>query len=275
MKRWLGILSGLICCALCSFSVRADMIWEPQDSFYERHEKECEYVNRQFTANGPDGMVIVYKSPELPEIVDTWENGHRVSIIFTYRDSDGILWGIYDDYRGKCGWVPMDYMSVVYDDISFRDEYEGEIEIRKGQLDDKYLGTEVYFWSYPGGDAYILMKLSEYTPEYGETFVDEEGNVWGGVGYYYGIKNNWICIDKPDASFQELYPEGGPRRGRGSDSGEEEWGSGTKTDGDRIVPKGDSRAMTVTLAMVALVVSVTAVLLRILKGRGERKGLEK
>ena len=31
MKRWLGILSGLICCALCSFSVRADMIWEPQE----------------------------------------------------------------------------------------------------------------------------------------------------------------------------------------------------------------------------------------------------
>lgn len=274
MKRWLGVLSGIICCMLCTFSVRADMIWEPDDSFYEKHASECNYVNRQFTANGPDGIVIVYKSPQLAEVVDTWENGHRVSIVFTYKDGGGTLWGIYDDYRGNCGWVPMDYMEVVYDDISFSQEYGSKIRRQEGRLEDKYLETEVFFWTYPGGDSYISLTLSEYTPQYRETFVDEEGSVWGKIGYYYGIKNHWVCIDKPEASFEELYPEGGPQRGEKADSRKEERGTGMREDGERIAPKGDGRAMTAALAMVALVVSVTAVLLKILSRRRDGEGSE-
>lgn len=289
MKKWLCILSGMICCALCPLSVRADVIWEPEDSFYDEHASECHHVNRLFTANGPDGIVIVYKSPEIPEVVDTWENGRKVSILFTYEDGDGILWGVYDNYKGKCGWVPMDYMEVVYDSISFREEYASEILKQNGQIDDKYIGAEVFFWSYPGGDIYISQTLSDHTPEYHATFVDEDGNLWGNIGYYYGIRDRWICIARPDADYEELYPEGGPRRGdsayakqeQGSGSEDAEQGRGLEREigpeeavQERIVPKKDRKAMTAALAMVALAVSVSAVLLKIWSGKKERDGSE-
>ena len=278
MKKLLYVLGSIVWCLLWSFPARADVIWEPEDSFYASHAGECTYVNRQFTANGPDGTVIVYKSPVLAEVVDTWENGHRVSITHVYRGSDGIEWGIYDDYKGKCGWVPMDYMKVVYDGISFEEEYKTEIQDKKGELDSKYLDTDIYFWDYPGSDAFIQITARDHMPQYNEVFTDESGYTWGNVGYYYGVKNYWVCIEKPGADYAGLYPEGGPKRGetdddlakdqkRGQmDSSGEPIGEGAGT--DRIVPKKDGRTMAVTLAMVAAVVSVAAVLLWLLnKGK--------
>lgn len=285
MKKMICVLAGFMCYVLCAFSVRADVIWEPQDAFYEKHASECDYVNRCFTANGPDGVVIVYKSPEIPEVVDTWENGYQVSISHTYKDGDGVLWGIYDNYKGKCGWVPMDYMELVYDSISFMEEYKTEIQAQEGEIAGEYLDTEVYFWEYPGAEVYTLVTAQGNMPEYRGMFIDENGNRWGHVGYYYGVKDSWICVDKPGASYEELYPEGAPQRGEGPASSEEDRkspqdssdpGTGDQDEEngnmeDRIVPKGDNRAMTAALAMVALVVVVTAVLLKVLGRRGEKK----
>lgn len=284
MKKMICVLAGFMCYVLCTFSVRADVIWEPEDAFYEKHASECDYVNRRFTANGPDGVVIVYKSPEMPEVVDTWENGYQVSISHTYEDGDGVLWGIYDNYKGKCGWVPMDYMELVYDGISFREEYKAEIQAQEGEIAGEYLDTEVYFWEYPGADVYTLITVQGDMPQYRGMFVDENGNRWGNVGYYYGVKDSWICVDKPGASYEELYPEGAPQRGKSPASSEEEQKGAQDSDPgtadqdeengdteDRIVPKGDSRAMTAALAMVALVVVVTAVLLKVLGRKGEKK----
>ena len=29
-------------------------------------------------------------------------------------------------------------------------------------------------------------------------FVDEEGHTWGAVGYLYGCRDSWFCLDAPD-----------------------------------------------------------------------------
>ncbi len=281
MKKLLYVLGSIVCCLLWSFSARADVIWEPEDSFYASHAGECTYVNRQFTANGPDGTVIVYKSPVLAEVVDTWENGHRVNITHVYRGSDGIEWGIYDDYKGNCGWVPMDYMKVVYDGISFEEEYGDEIQDKEGELDKEYLNTDIYFWNYPGSETYIQITARDHMPEYREVFTDESGYTWGKVGYYYGVKSCWVCLEKPGADYAGLYPDGGPKRGEASDDSAEDqekkqWGSAGEPGekgaaAERIAPKKDSGTVAVTLAMVAAVVSVTAVLLWLLnKGKKRR-----
>ena len=69
MKKILCLWAVVGCFLFCGLCVRADVIWEPEDSFYKKHSEECVYVNRLYTANGPDGEVILYKSPEMPAFI--------------------------------------------------------------------------------------------------------------------------------------------------------------------------------------------------------------
>lgn len=282
MKKMAGILGGVIIWMLCGFGVRADSIWEPEDSFYWEHAAECNYVSRVYTANGPDGVVIVYKSPENPEIVEQWENGRRAVIVFTYQ-AGGVVWGVYDDYKGNTGWMPMDYMEVVYDDISFEEDYGGQFVQERGELEQKYLDTEIYFWEYPGAEDYLSITAQDHTPEYSQVFVDEAGNRWGKVTYYFGMKNMWVCMDRPGAEADQLYPDGIPVRDKRAEgkTDSERWGSGEESPGSngegtrRIVPKKSPRTMAVTMALVLLVTAVTALLLGILrKGKNRKKAAD-
>ena len=75
MKKWKCFLGIIVCWMFCGFLVNADIIYEPPDYFYETHSSKCEYLNRAFTANGPDDVVYIYKSPESPQIMETLKNG--------------------------------------------------------------------------------------------------------------------------------------------------------------------------------------------------------
>lgn len=244
MKRWIVFLSGFLCYMACTLSVRADVIWEPKDSFYEKFSSECEYIGRTFTANGPDSEVILYESPVSGRVIARWENGFKAYISFSYKDSDGIVWGIYEDHsNSQTGWMPMEYMDVVYDSISFWEEYQTDITAQKGALDERYLGENIYFWKYPGASEGYSIKVADYTPTYGGTYVDSQGHTWGNVGYYFGRKNVWICLDQPGAEFDTLYPGGS------SGIGEAKTPEKNFT-ADRITPSGsaDNLVMPVTLA---------------------------
>ena len=209
MKIWKKIFSAAaatLCCMFGAMSVKADMIWEPMDSFYSEHSAECTYVNRVFTANGPDGKVILYVSPEVPEPVAVWENGYTAHISFTYEDRDGILWGISDDSDGRVGWVPMDYMEVVYDSIAFREEHAAELVEQAGELEGVDYGEAFYFWEYPGSSVFHDMTMGDYPPSYYCVYTDERGHSWGCVGYYFGIRDIWVCLDEPGADYAQLFP---------------------------------------------------------------------
>lgn len=268
MKKVYCMLGIVICCVLHSVSARADMIWEPDDSFYESHSGECTYVNRQFTANGPEGKVILYKSPELPVETDTWENGYQTYISFTYTDSDGIVWGVYDGKPG--GWMPMAYMEVVYDSISFREEHSADLVEQTGELDMRYLRKEIKLWKYPGSEQCAAIEAGDHTPSYQTLYVDRGGHSWGWVGYYYGHKDVWVCIDQPTADFDELYPDGAPEPEEktedvppgNSDAGDEEPGNPAQDQKtERIVPRMDRGVVRAAVIMVALVILATAGLL--------------
>ena len=266
----------------CSFSVVADVLVEPIDSFYEDHREECRHVGRMFIANGPDGKVYLYKSPELPEVVATWENGYRAHIMFTYEDSRGILWGVYEDYNGTVGWMPMDYMDLVYDSISFQEEHSGEITEQSGELDEENLEGTIRFWKYPGSEeceALSVDDTEDYLPEYNGVYVDGNGNRWGHVGYYFGRRDTWICIDAPGAEFEQLYPDGAPQIGEQAEEnadaetaepvGQEKESAETteskQESAGRIVPKPDYGVMALAAGLVLLVAVATAVLLVVLR----------
>lgn len=202
---------------LNAMSVQADAIWEPRSEFYEENASECYYNNRSYTAEGPNGVVKVYVSPENATVVDTMENGTKVYISFTYVDDDGIEWGVVENYsdESKTGWVPMDYMEVVYDYISFSQEYAASIVNENGVLPEKYAGQTVKVWAYPSAWVprdIVISAEEKNLPQYSQTFVDETGLKWGFIGYYYGMKNMWICLDNPVGTLGELYPGSIPTR---------------------------------------------------------------
>lgn len=261
MKKRAYIFTALICYLLLSIPARADVIWEPEDSFYESHADECEYVGRTFTANGPDGKVILYKSPELPEVVAVWENGQKAYIYFTYRDPEGIEWGIYDSHNGTIGWMPMDYMEVVYDSTAFQEEHRSQITEQSGELDEKYLDQIIFLWKYPGSSESDFMKFDDNPPTYNHVYVDENENRWGLVDYWYGNRNVWVCLDAPTADFDRLYPEGAPAYETPKTT------SDTLNNAPRIVPKTKSGIIPLTIFMVALIMATTVILLALLKGK--------
>lgn len=218
MKKGLIVFGMVAVWFLNMLPVKADAIWEPRSEFYEEHASECEYNNRTYITAGQDGVVKVYVSPENATVVDTLKNGVSVYVSFTYVDEDGIEWGVIENYsdESKTGWVAMDYMDVVYDYISFNEEYGADIVAESGALAAEYAGQTVKFWSYPSALVPMDVLMPDEAgdlPQYSKTFVDEKGLKWGYVGYFYGMKNCWICLDNPVGTLGELYPNGIPVRG--------------------------------------------------------------
>ncbi|MCM1118192.1 MAG: hypothetical protein NC543_02385 [bacterium] len=269
MKKWICVLSVFWGYMLWMLPVRADVIVSPNDSFFAEHSSECEYVgSRTYTANGPDGVVILYASPVSAQKVATWENGHKANISFTYEDERGTLWGICED-GDIIGWMPMEYMDVVYDSVSFEQEYAAEIQQQEGELDEQYLDQEIYFWRYPASSSRSSMTIMNYPPQYDQTYTDSEGHRWGNVGYYYGYRNCWICLDMPDAEFDALYPDTAPGIGE-TQPVEKDF------TGERITPEGgQGNVVALVAVMVLLVVLITAVLLLILKRKGQQRPPQK
>lgn len=264
MKKWFAVLSVFFCCMLWVLPVRADVIWEPRDSFYESHTAECKYVGRTYTANGPKGEVILYESPVSAKKVATWENGHTAYVSFSYEDEKGTLWGVCEE-GDESGWVPMDYMDIVYDNISFAQEYAAEIRKESGTLDERYMDQDVYFWRYPASPASFTMKMTHHMPEYHRIYTDSQGHTWGNVGYYYGHKDFWVCLDAPDAELGALYPEDAPEIG--TSQPEEK----VFTE-EPITPEGGKDKTMKVAVIVLLTVILTAVFLFAQKKWGIGKG---
>lgn len=271
MKKSAWIWAVVVCWILCVMPAKADAIWEPNDTFYHDHYEDCRYVNRNFTANGPDGEVIVYKSPENPTVVATWENGFHAYISFVYTDEDGNEWGIYEDFEtGVKGWMPMAYMQVIYDGISFTEEYGESFVEDSAAFPAEYAGQTVYCFTYPGSESCFEMRMPEVEEEmpwYARTFTDEQGMVWGYIGYFRGVRDRWVCITNATATFEELYPDGAPVRGEKpeetpmpeEDAEEESKSADREEDGDdeRIAPERDGGLIGLVIALVVAVTSAT------------------
>lgn len=280
MKKNAWIWAVVVCWILCVMPAKADAIWEPNDTFYHDHYEDCRYVNRNFTANGPDGEVIVYKSPENPMVVATWENGFHAYISFVYTDEDGNEWGIYEDFETEVkGWVPMAYMQVIYDGISFTEEYGDSFVEDSAVFPAEYAGQTVYCFTYPGSESCFEMRMPEVAedmPWYARTFTDEQGLVWGYIGYFRGVRDRWICITDATATFEELYPDGAPMRGENvqetsepaKESEEKDVLDDEKdNDDERIEPERDKGLIGLVIALVVAVTGATGGALAWLKKR--------
>ena len=212
------LLPGL----LLSSGIRAhaDVIYEPDDDFYQKHASDCTYVDAVYIVNHPKGKATMYVSPEDAKVVSEFENGERIRVNYSYTDRKGIEWASVTDWRStrKDGWIPMDYLYEAYSDRLFYADYASEIRpAAQGEHADSDAMT-VYFFDYPGSDQYFLVYLDDMDGEPVSAlpatmiFTDEEGRNWGRIGYFYGYKDRWFCMDDPEKTAEELYPDGLPVR---------------------------------------------------------------
>lgn len=240
---------------------KADVIDEPTDDFVNTHMEECEYSRRTYEVNGPDGNATVYASPVNPRKVGSFKNGEQIELQWIYKDEEGVEWGYNPD---KEGWIPMAYAPVVYDAISFLEEYSAEIEEVPDDELMELKTDKAYFWDYPG--AKEPRELAQTTgSEFGfrNTYRDANGKLWGYVAYWCGNQDFWVCIDEPDsleASAQITDP-----KPVSSES--------VKMDGE-IVPKGayvPSKAFVVIGACILFAVVATVIILIRSKKRIENR----
>ena len=63
-KGWILPLAVLMALTL-AMPAFADVMWEPYgNNFYEAHRDECQYENRTYLANGPEGYLTLRQRPQ-------------------------------------------------------------------------------------------------------------------------------------------------------------------------------------------------------------------
>ena len=262
MKRLMRICCfALLLALVLPVTARADVIYEPFDSFYELHRKECSYVGRSYRANGPNGTVTLYESPADPSVKGTYANGTMLDVSYSYQAADGVIWACCDKWdENITGWVPMEYLELIYDGISFREEHESEFVSIQMELDGEELnGAEVYFWEYPGSTTCVQVPMqSDYRPEFHTSYTDENGNEWAQCGYYMGIKGHWVNLSDPTAGYETLFPDIPPETEPAVTV------QSFREQVDEIKPATSGITAIVVIAVAAVVVT-TAILLIVLK----------
>lgn len=202
-KRLLLCLTALaLLFSAAAGPARADVLWEPSNSFYWQHGEECSYEDRGYLANGPEGYVTLWDAPGGVGALRQFENGTSLRVYWLYED-----WGLvslWEEGEELSGWVPMDQLLLKYDHISFEEDYGGQFRDYSGEF-AAYRGDAetVNFFEYPGApevkDSRQLedLRRNDFTEE---LFTDEQGRTWGYVGYMYGRIDGWFCLDEPDGT---------------------------------------------------------------------------
>ena len=260
MKRLFCWICAVMMLMGCIVSVSADVIFEPRDSFYESHREACERHERSYTAAGPNGDVTVYESPESDKVKATYTNGEVLYISYLYTDPNGIHWGYYENWETDVsGWVPMDYLELIYDGISFEEEFGHLFLKEEGTLDAKHQGKIIRFWKYPGSQDYIEWTVEgDYMPVYQTVYTDANGVHWGREDYYMGIRGYWINLDEPDVEYV-------PTESAEPEQTEPQEQTQPVEEIKPAEPEGLRTGMLVAVIAVVAVAAVTVVLLVVLK----------
>ena len=195
MKKIAVAFLSMVLLLLTSFDaeVKADVLWEPSENFFDENNCVYEVENRTYVINSPDGFVNIYDSPDSAFTVGQLKNGETFHVYYkgTYKDK---LWGLNTSEQ----YIPLDKAEVLYDYISFAAEYKDRIieerdlvcPLKKGYL----------LWSYPGSTDYFELSMDAEEAYVRSSFIDEQGLKWYYFGYVYGMRNFWVCIDDPDNS---------------------------------------------------------------------------
>lgn len=227
MKRILTVAVACIMMLVLTVPAFADIMWEPRDNqFYESHREQCEYNTRSYYANGKEGFVTLWDAPNGSLVTAQYENGELLWAGYTYKDWVLVNRWSESDRTETTGWVPLPDLYLKYDYISFEEEYGDQFRDYNGEFADYEVqgeGEQLWLWEYPNaGETKQTVEASEDMldclrgtadqPSYiSKVYEDENGHLWGYVGYMYGIRNFWVQLDNPtgDGIMTSCIPEVG------------------------------------------------------------------
>lgn len=206
------LLAALLLAAAAPAAV-ADVIWEPQNSFYEQHRDQCAYHGRNYLTNGEKGSVTVWEDPDSARKVATIANGNKFFVHFAYEGDSG--WGLveFSLEDGKvlagaalAGWIRMEDLALIRDARAFAQDHQEEFYIYEGDY-SALAGGEVLLWTYPGSGQQAGSLADAAQLRFDHAYIDTNGREWGYVGYYLGTRDVWVCLSAPrDANL----PADGP-----------------------------------------------------------------
>ena len=213
MKRSARFLAILLLILLLVPVAHADVLWEPENTFYKTHSKDCTVLRRSFYANGPEGYVTVWTAPESNSYVGQYENGTQIHAWWQYENWVSATF-IQENGKRTDGWVCLDELALIYDYISFQEEYGNKITPYDGEftIPDEDVQS-IDFYPYPGApqptgslDKKVhwtsyenFVKAAAAEDSFiSSVFTDEEGHAWGYITYWQGNRNTWFCLDEPD-----------------------------------------------------------------------------
>lgn len=198
----------MFCLVACGFInanlISADVIWEPDDDFYQKHRNECVYEHRSYTVNSAKGYITSYVSPISSAEIRDIENGEELYVYYTYIDRSNKKWGlITEDTRNpgiynSTSWVRMDEVKLVYDHQEFCKDHESEFKPLDQYLENRGEYVDVVLWSYPNSGV-VTSSIRSFPMGSNMTYlyIDEYGRAWSYV-YYYQCNRGWICLDDPN-----------------------------------------------------------------------------
>ena len=178
MKKCILVLLTVFFMVFPAVSVGADVIAEPENSFYQKNKEKCVLLRRSFRA---DGKISVKDAPDSKKTVSSVENGEIILIEYSCL-YDGEYWGtiIYENDNFKGGWVEMKRLSLIYDYISFEEDHFNEFYSYTGDFKEIKEAGEVILWTWPGSGkslSTINNKLLYFSVS--RAFKDDQGREWG------------------------------------------------------------------------------------------------
>lgn len=224
MKRVLTCALTLLMALALAAPAFADVLWSPiENPFFDAHYHGCEYEGRSYYANGDKGFVTLWDAPGGSMVRAQYQNGEKLWAGYTYHGEWALI-NCRDGRDALSGWVPLKDLYLVYDHISFEEEYGGQFWDYSGEFADYDGGTgeRFWFWEYPyAGEPRVTkeitqMELDTLTGKSDEipnciskVYVDGNDRTWGYVEWLYGDRNFWLLLDNPtcDGIMTSCLPE--------------------------------------------------------------------
>lgn len=186
----------------------ADVIYQHDDDFYNSNASDCEYLNRDYYANGESGYMELFTEPDGSSLGFA-DNGGIFHVQFTYKSGD-VTWGVVEysesdsklipkgegDY--KTAWIKLSDAVLKYDYISFDKDHNAEYTTYDGDYSELSGKTDVIIWTFPdSGENLGKFDAIDENLAISSVYTDSNGQKWGFVSYYYAMKNFWICLSDP------------------------------------------------------------------------------
>jgi hypothetical protein len=200
-KRFCIILAACILLVL-QITAHADII-APKRIVYPVHvrQDECVDVNRNFYANGENGYVSVKNAPSSKEEVTEIKNNSVLSISCEHN-YEGEFWGFMEMGR-ITGWVPMKQLLLIYDLVSFTEEYRDKFYPYVGDYETLKMAEKIILWPWPGSgrvEAKMIIEAKRIeNVRISHAYKDNDEREWGFINnIQYGNHNDvWVCISDP------------------------------------------------------------------------------